>query len=242
MISSIGRSRIADLVEHRRRLGEPHHALADGAVAIDLARRVGEVHELEAASHPAQPLAGILTDEDRIGQIVDHGDAIVAVALERRHQALGIGQERERHVLDIELGSDPLGVRRQLVQGAEEMPEQALARRRHQRVRLARADDHTWHPEIAGKLQNCVQQAQRVAPHLLGRGRDVHVDVGHVEGDDPQALRRRPARAARGVPPRRSRPATGGPDTSSARSRCIPAPRDAACSPAPYATRYSCRC
>ncbi len=188
MISSIGRSTIADLIQQRRQLGEPHHALADRAVPIDLARGIGQVDQLQAITHAAQPRTRILADEHRVGDIIDHRDALVAVALERRHQAVRIGQEGERHVLEVEPGADAQGVRRQLVERAEEIPQKLFLGRGHQRVRLAGTDHHARHLQVAGKLQDGVQQTQRVPAHLLGHGCDVHVDVRHVEAHEAEPL------------------------------------------------------
>ena len=63
-----------------------------------------------------QPLTRILLDEYRVGDVIDDEYLIIAMALERLHQAFGIRQEGERHVLDVKLRSGLAGKRREEVE------------------------------------------------------------------------------------------------------------------------------
>ncbi len=71
------------------------------------------------------------------------------------------------------------------VERAIEMGDHALARHRKQRVGLAGADDDPG-PSSPAQRTNFARRSERIGAHLVGGGGDIHVDIGHVDGHQPQ--------------------------------------------------------
>ena len=76
--------------------------------------------------------------------------------------------------------------RRQLVERAIKVRDHAIARHREQRIGLAGTDDDSACAQFAGAANELNQQIERVGAHFLGGRGDIDVDIGHVDGDQPQ--------------------------------------------------------
>jgi hypothetical protein len=75
---------------------------------------------------------------------------------------------------------------RQPVQRAIEMGDHAVARHREQRIGLAGTDDDPAGAELTGAADELNQEIEGVRPHFLGGRGDIHVDIRHVDGHQPQ--------------------------------------------------------
>jgi len=75
---------------------------------------------------------------------------------------------------------------RKRIKRAIEMGDHTIARHRKQRIGLAGTDNDPACSQFAGAANELHQQIEGVAAHLLRRRGDIHVDIGHVDGHQPQ--------------------------------------------------------
>jgi hypothetical protein len=76
------------------------------------------------------------------------------------------------------------------------MGNHAIAGHGKQRIGLARTDDDAARSEFAGTAHELHKQIEGVGTHFLRCRGDVHVDIRHVDGNQPQPRFAEPAQAA----------------------------------------------